>query len=330
MHLKRTKLASRVTRIAGWVGDSRHAAHIAKAIEHRGIITTYRTHDRVMSNRWSRRLYARAPAALDEVQRRVADALDEQDYAVVPFAELVPDEAQRAAVEDQGAAFAARTEEMLAREAAGEDDTFRSRETGKEFLVRLHGFGGRLRLDDPWLSLCLSRRMLDVANAYLRMWSKLEYVDLWYSVPIPGGSERVASQRWHRDYDDRHLLKVFLYLVDVDEEAGPFEFVPGSARQQPYAGLWPWYPLSQSYPSQEEVARRVPASAVRTFTAPKGTLIFCNTSGFHRGGFATGKPRVLATATYCSPASLASLTVRSFTLEGSRRALDGPARYALA
>jgi hypothetical protein len=73
----------------------------------------------------------------------------------------------------------------------------------------------------------------------------------------------------------------------------------------------------------------VPAGAVRTFTAPRGTIIFCNTSGFHRGGFTTVKPRVLATATYSSPASLASLTERNFTLRAGTDSLDAETRYAL-
>jgi hypothetical protein len=60
-------------------------------------------------------------------------------------------------------------------------------------------------------------------------------------------------------------------------------------------------------------------------------MIFCNTSGFHRGGFATGKPRVLATFTYESPASLKSLTERNFTLaETSNGGLDKAARYAVS
>jgi ectoine hydroxylase-related dioxygenase (phytanoyl-CoA dioxygenase family) len=154
-------------------------------------------------------------------------------------------------------------------------------------------------------------------------------VDIWYSVPRPAGAERVASQRWHRDYDDQHLLKAFLYLVDVDEDTGPFEYIPGSARGGPYAGAWPWRPLGDNYPSQDELASRVPAGAVRTFTAPRGTIIFCNTSGFHRGGFTTVKPRVLATATYSSPASLASLTERNFTLRAGTDSLDAETRYAL-
>ena len=70
---------------------------------------------------------------------------------------------------------------------------------------------------------------------------------------------------------------------------------------------------------------------MKTFTAPAGTLVLCNTSGFHRGGFATAKPRVLATATYCSPASLKSLTERNYRLPASYVSrLGAPQRYAVA
>ena len=63
---------------------------------------------------------------------------------------------------------------------------------------------------------------------------------------------------------------------------------------------------------------------------PAGTLLFCNTAGFHRGGFSTTAPRVLATATYSSPASLASLTLRSYTYTGVLGELDAPTRFALS
>ena len=61
-------------------------------------------------------------------------------------------------------------------------------------------------------------------------------------------------------------------------------------------------------------------------------MIFCNTSGFHRGGFAEAKPRVLAAATYCSPASLASLTRRNYSIApgASKASLDPAVRYALS
>ena len=59
-------------------------------------------------------------------------------------------------------------------------------------------------------------------------------------------------------------------------------------------------------------------------------MVFCNTSGFHRGGFATERPRVLATVTYCSPASLAALTDRSYLYTGSLDEVDEATRFALS
>jgi ectoine hydroxylase-related dioxygenase (phytanoyl-CoA dioxygenase family) len=161
------------------------------------------------------------------------------------------------------------------------------------------------------------------------MWAKLEYVDVWYTPPVDR-SERQSSQRWHRDFNDRHLLKAFLYLVDVDEDSGPFEYVPRSAPGSELDHFWPWRPLGDNYPPDDEFDAKLAERAV-SFTAPKGTLIFCNTSGFHRGGFAIGKPRVLATITYSSPASLASLTERNYSIRSAEsNGLEPQQRYALS
>jgi ectoine hydroxylase-related dioxygenase (phytanoyl-CoA dioxygenase family) len=324
MHRRRTALVDRTTRATERIGTGSKLVGVAKTVHFRGVITTYKVHDRLLSNRTSRRRFEDARPALDEVQLRVLEELDEQDYAVLPFDELVPDAELRSRVDQEAAAFVAETETQLAAAGGGVRDLY------KDYLVRRYKRVSELGYDAPWLTACLSSHMLDLANAYLRMWSKLEYVDFWYSVPVKADSERIQSQRWHRDFDDRHLLKAFLYLVDVDENTGPFEFVAGSARGGTLAELYPWFPLSPAYPKQQEFDRVVPAEAMRTFTAPKGTLVLCNTSGFHRGGFATAKPRILATATYCSPASLKSLTERNYRLpRGDQSGLSAPQRYAL-
>jgi len=299
--------------------------HAATALERRGVRATYTLHERVLSNQLSRRRFAKATPELDETQQRIVSELSADGYSVVSFSDAIGDESVWNAIEDQAARFVAETEAGLA--ADGEALRVRA---GKEFVVRLHSFGAELGNEDPWFAVCASRRMLDVANTYLSLWSKLQYVDLWYSVPQPPDADRKASQRWHRDFNDKHLLKVFLYLVDVDEGTGPFEYVPGSAPGGRYAQEWPWQPLGDNYPPGGELEKRIPADGIRTFTAPKGTMVFCNTSGFHRGGFATVSPRVLATATYSSPASLKSLTDRSYEFVGSLSALDPPTRFALS
>ena len=315
MHRQRTHLAARVT-------------HVAKALEVRGIATTYRLHDRALANRQSRRLFSGSQVDLDDTQRRIVEALDTVGYVVIPFEELVADEALRSSVLAQGDAFVADTERGLANEAEGAEAALRRR-AGKEFVVRAYSFED-VTLDparDAWFNVCISRRLLDIANSYLRMWAKLSYVDMWYTAPQPAGAERAASQLWHRDFDDKHLLKAFLYLVDVDASAGPFEYVSGSQPGGLHTETLRWGPMQTGRLSEEEVQKRLPADAIKTFTAPRGTVILCNTSGLHRGGFATGRPRALATATYCSAASLKALSVRNYTVAGG--APDDPAvRYA--
>jgi hypothetical protein len=314
-----------------WV--SRFPARVqprATAWHRQGVAATYKLHDRVLSNRRSRSQYSGNRPSLDGVQRRIVQELDASGYAVIPFSELLPNEAWEA-VDKQAAAFVGETEAGLAREAAGDDAGELRRRAGKDFLVRKYDEGGVLGLDDPWLAACTSRKLFDIANEYLQLWSKLEYIDVWYSIPVGEGVKRRASQLWHRDFDDRHLLKVFLYLSDVDEQAGPFEYVPGSQPGGQYSDLHPWEPMGVGRISEDDVAKRVPAEQVRTFTGTKGTMIFCNTSGLHRGGFAEARPRVLAAVTYCSPASLASLTRRNYRLSpgSDTSGLDPVVRYAL-
>ncbi len=302
----------------------------AAALHRRGVATTYRLHDRVLTNRHARSLYGAHQPSLDGTQRRVIEELDAQGYSLVPFVELLSEDAwERTAA--YAAAFVAETEAGLARESEGDGDGALRRRAGKEFLVRKYDIGGVVTLDDPWLQLVLSRPLIDIASGYLQLWPKLEYIDMWYSLPVGAGTERKASQLWHRDFDDVHLLKAFLYLTDVDARTGPFEYVPGSQPGGRLAGVHPWAPMGVGRISEEELARHVGAGEVRTFTAPKGTLILCNTSGLHRGGFAEAKPRVLSTATYCSPASLAALTRRNYSLapDTDTSALDPVVRYAL-
>ncbi len=311
MHRTKTHFAARIN-------------HVATALERRGIRATYELHDRILSNRRSRRSFEHNRPELDDVQRRILAELESEGFALTTFSELFPDEETWRGVDAQAQTFVSDTEAAL----TGDSEKLRVR-PGKEFVVRLFSYGVDIGPDDPWFGVCASRRMLDLANTYLGLWSKLEYVDMWYSVPQPAEADRISSQRWHRDFNDKHLLKAFLYLVDVDGSTGPFQYVSGSAPGGPHADAWPWRPLGENYPPESELERRLPAEAFHTFTGPKGTFLFCNTSGFHRGGFATARARVLATVTYSSPASLASLTERSYRFTGSLDELDAPTRFAL-
>ena len=217
MHRQRTKLAKRMNRVF-----THRADRVAKAIERQGIRATYELHDRLLSNRTSRDRFGEARPELDDLQQSILSDVRRQGYSVRSFHDLFPDGKHWRELEEQRDRFVATTEADLA--AGGEHVRVRP---GKEFVVRLQSYGVELGHDDPWFRAVSSHRLLDIGNAYLEMWSKLEYVDVWYSVPQPAAGERISSQRWHRDYNDKHLLKVFLYLVDVDEDMGPFQYVAG-------------------------------------------------------------------------------------------------------
>jgi phytanoyl-CoA dioxygenase PhyH len=315
MHRTRTRFAARVN-------------HVATGLERRGVVATYELHDRLFANRSSRRRFAQEPPVLDDVQQSLVDRVRADGYATLPITDLIGDPGAWRDLEADAAQFIADTETELERERAGRESSLRRR-AGKEFVVRKYAWGVELGLDDPWLRLGTNPRLLDVANAYLGMWSKLEYVDVWYTPPA-AAEERRSSQRWHRDFNDRHLLKAFVYLVDVEEETGPFEYVPRSAPGGELEQLWPWRPLGDNYPPEDELEERIDGRAV-TFTARKGTIIFCNTSGFHRGGFAKTKPRALATLTWESPASLKALSERNFAfVSRNGSALNAAQKYAVS
>jgi hypothetical protein len=289
----------------------------------------YRLNDVVLANAASRRRLSRNRPALVGVQEQIVSDLLSQGLATAKFATLFSDELWEQLTEESSE-FVALIEGELEQERSGKSETKRIKKS--DFIRRRFGRNAELDPSDPWLGVGISDRMLAIANTYLGMWTKLTYVDQWYTVPMPGGLDRRASQLWHRDSADKHLLKVFVYLNDVDEGAGPFEYVCGSARKGPYSGEWPWRPLGNFYPPQDELRERVDESAVRTLTGPAGTMIFCDTSGFHRGGFATERPRSLRIFAYSSPASLLGITSRRFTVgaSGLPDSLSAEARFALA
>jgi hypothetical protein len=234
-------------------------------------------------------------AALDDVQQRVLDSLRSDGIALVAFDDLFADSALWDGVLADVAEFV--------RDVEGRLPELRAREDAKAYIVRRFHTSTPFRLDHPLLRVGLSSRVLDVINAYRGELTELVGLDDWYTIPDPQGDERVASQQWHRDPWDNHIVKVFTYLSDVDEEAGPFEYVRGSAAGGRYGDLWPWIDAVEQgvYPPQEELIAAVDPADVLTATGPAGTMIVCNTSGFHRGGWAKSRPRVLSYQTYVSP-----------------------------
>jgi hypothetical protein len=273
-------------------------------------------------------------STLSDVQERVVAALRDDGIAVVPFAELFGDASTWTELEQDISQFVADAEHQV--QTFGPDELKEIH--GKSYLIRRFrkpkGAEGpkrrKLTPDNAWVSLGTSPEILGVVNEYRGRMMRLHDVDNWYTVPYADAEERVASQRWHRDGWENHIVKVFIYFSDVDDEAGPLEYVRSSAAGGRYGSLWPWAE-EEVYVPQDEFAATVADEDVLSLTGTPGTIIFCDTSGFHRGGFARTKPRILSYHTYLSE-DAQQVRKRIFTVDwqDDGAELAPAARYALA
>ncbi len=94
-------------------------------------------------------------------------------------------------------------------------------------------------------------------------------------------------------------FKSFLYLTDVpDTSYGPFCYIKGSHRTSNFKQtISKW--INKLRGTKETDAVFFDKSRERCFTAPKGTLIVANQSGYHRGHpQEAGKERMLLTTSY--------------------------------
>ena len=270
---------------------------------------------------------------LNDVQRAAVDALKNDGIAIVPFVDLLGEELWRDACADI---------EPFVRETEAATRGVGERPAGKEEVIirrffdkaakdgdAANGSKPAFSIGGPWLRIAASELLLDVVNSYRERLTRLFYLDNWFTVPYPAAGQRVASQRWHRDPEDEHIVKVFVYFSDVDEEAGPFEYVRGSSAGGRYGDLWAWGE-GHRYPPADELEATVAPEDRVTVTGPAGTIILCDTGGFHRGGFARSKPRILSIQTYLRPDRKEGKRRFTVDFEGREDTLPPQVRAALA
>ena len=109
-----------------------------------------------------------------------------------------------------------------------------------------------------------------------------------------------SGQGWHRDNIERKQTKAIIYLNDVADHNGPFEYISGSASpsnslkvpplkgRQSTGGRFSAAEVQGFVDSRDDIVRR-------TVTGPAGTLILADTHGIHRGAPLTKGSRYAAT-----------------------------------
>lgn len=259
----------------------------------------------VTSNPASERHFRANPPRLTDAQRRVTDELARTGIAITTAAALGVGERERSALDAMLAEFVASDRVRAALNVDAE--SFGSRQLkGDDYMLKRFPEHPTLPASSPLLRFGLSPTMLDVVNSYLQLWSELIYTDFWHTIPVDIG-RRIGSQKWHRDPEDLRMVKVYYYYAPVTEESGPLEYVRESHFAGRFGKLWGWHPTvlhTERYPKAEELERTVPREQRVFATGPAGAIVFCDTSGLHRGGISRGAPRILATWTFVTPASI--------------------------
>ncbi|MBD2499573.1 phytanoyl-CoA dioxygenase family protein [Anabaena azotica] len=132
-------------------------------------------------------------------------------------------------------------------------------------------------------------RLMKIAENYLGLPVTFQGVHLRKDLP---NEDQFGTLLWHKDSEDRKMVKIIIYLNDVDEEQGPFEYIPlhltsfpnrnayridKKLKQSGYLGL-----------NDEQVAEIIPKSAWKSCPGPAGTVLIADPrTALHHGTLRT-------------------------------------------
>jgi hypothetical protein len=145
----------------------------------------------------------------------------------------------------------------------------------------------------------LSDDLLDLAECHIGLPPRYLGVEVKREIVNPAaGHSHAAVRRWHLDHEDRRILKVIVYLSDVDIASAPFGYVDRatseavlSRRGRPY----------RSARLDEAVCAEVPVHKRRQVTGPRMTAIYVDTGQvLHRVSPPLDSERYSVTFAYCS------------------------------
>ena len=134
--------------------------------------------------------------------------------------------------------------------------------------------------DDVIQSMLVDKTLLKIAAKYLRSLPILDICQLWLSPAWSKEPSIEAAQKYHFDMDRIKWIKLFIYLVDVDENNGPHVFVKNTHRYDKRQN----HLLKGGYVRLEDSeVESVFENQVIRVTGKRGTIFLADTRAFHKG-----------------------------------------------
>ena len=101
------------------------------------------------------------------------------------------------------------------------------------------------------------------------------------------------TQFWHCDPGSYRVLKVLIYLNDVDLNGGPFEIISGTHFNK-FEG---WDSITRH--DDQELKEIYDKNLFKKITAKVGDIIFADATAFHRGNVPITKDRLILILNFC-------------------------------
>lgn len=154
---------------------------------------------------------------------------------------------------------------------------------------------GAFDAENIYVKFAIQSKFVEFLCGYMGSTPQLMDVLLTYSQPSDANLS--YSQLWHRDHDDLHTVKIFVYLSNVtSDEQGPFTFLPGPPSDKLGFQL-------KSHMDDNYFYSRVSQEEVVELKAPRLSIFACETSRcYHMGSrVQPGTSRLMYTATFIRP-----------------------------
>ena len=219
------------------------------------------------------------PAATRDVVR----GLHEEGYAVSPL--RVPSE-----IVQRLCAYADATPGFPT-DASGKTGDKRRYDRADRSIAKFHFAPDDLANQVDIQNLAADSGLLDIAQRFLGCLPVLDSIAMWWSTAHLEKAADEIAQTFHIDYDRVRWLKVFIYLTDVTPASGAHVFVRHShLREARRAEL-----IGRGYVRlpDADIQRVYRPDEIVDICGPAGTVLFEDTSGFHKGKMPESKERLM-------------------------------------
>jgi len=166
----------------------------------------------------------------------------------------------------------------------------------RDYLLSTWGETAVYDKHNPFMALLEHESFLKVAGCYLGYQPILNTLQLDCAVKAKEPPQNI--QLWHRDPNDKKILKIFIYLNDVGENNGAFKYLRYSRTKHKDYFSFKEYSIRNGDIDEEKYKEDI-----ITFTGKRGTVIFADTSGLHCGGYVKEGERKMLTLGYVTRAN---------------------------